>query len=167
MADTVVRSAPAPEVVTETPTIDVPRNEIRIEIGPNDLEPIADRNDVVLESLGIQEDTHSIPSEDRANLNIVKDYVVGILKSRELPQTVGSFKTALNNLKGEMGLDPQSEPSVVLDRIAGVVRSWQSLSFIKDSSEKRRLFLSLANLKSSSEMNRKVLEVMDNYRVWN
>jgi hypothetical protein len=166
MPDTVIRSSQTPEVVADVPHVDVPLNDTHVGTEPSDLEPAADRSNIVLESLGIDESTNSLPAEDKANLSVVKEYVMDILKSKDLPQTVGSFKTTLNNIKGEMGLDPMAEPSMVLDRIAGVVKAWRNLSFMKDSVERRRIFFMLANMKSSSEMNKKVLDTMENYKIW-
>lgn len=163
--DTVVRSS-TPEVTPPTPGPDVPTNQMRVTSGPDDLEPIESRQNIVLDALGIEDSTSVMPEGDKTNLELVKDYVTDIVKSKGLSQTVGSFRTALNNLKADMGLDPTAEPSQVLDRIAGVVKAWRNLSFVTDPTEKKRIFMSLANLRTSSEMNRKVLDTMDKYRVW-
>lgn len=173
MVDVTFRQAPA--VVRPKADIPAPEpNEQRVESGEKDetdSEPIEFRDtggrSVVLDALNINENTNSLPEEDKANLQEVKNYVLEIIKAKDLPPTVSSFKKTLTGLKGEMGLDEEMEPSKVLDRISGVVRAWRNLAFIKDAEEKQRIFLKLATLKSSKEMNKEVFKLMEDYKVWN
>ena len=65
-----------------------------------------------------------------------------------------------------MGLDPDSEPSVVLDRIGGVMKSWKSLTFVKDPHEKRKVFMKLARAQDSKEMNKIIFEEMEARSIW-
>jgi hypothetical protein len=170
VADITFREAPAPAV--EQPKVDLPEpepNNEQVQTGHDDSEPVELRDkggSIVLEALNINEDVNSIPSEDRANLQEVKNYVLEIIKTRGIAPTVSSFTKTLNGLKSEMGLAEEAEPSIVLDRIAGVVKAWRNLSFINDGEEKRRIFFKLANLKSSKRMNEEVLKLMENYKVW-
>lgn len=169
MVDLTFRDAPVPEVVQPKPDIPVPEVDEAHAEGPNDSEPVEIRDkdgSIVLEALNINEDVNSIPSEDKANLQEVKDYVLEIVKTKGLSPTVAQFTKTLNGLKSEMGLEEESEPSVVLDRISGVVKAWRNLSFIKDPQEKRRIFFKLANLKSSQEMNKEVFRLMERQSVW-
>ena len=172
MQDNVVfREAPPPQV--EQPKPDLPEPEVdknRVTSGESDDEPVELRDtggrSVVLDSLGINENINSLPEEDKSNLSEVKQYVMGIINTKGLSPTVSAFKKTLNGLRGEMGLDQEADPAIVLDRIAGVVKAWRNLSFVKDPSEKRKIFFKLANLKSSAEMNREVYKLMENYEVW-
>ena len=138
--------------------------------GESDIEPIELREtgggSVVLDALNIQDKLMVLPSDDQAKVSEVKEYVLKIVESKGLPATVGAFKKVLNEVKGEMGLDQEAEPSVVLDRIAGVVRAWRDLSFITDPGEKKSLFMKLANMKTSAEMNREVFRQMSIHKVW-
>ncbi len=164
------REAPVPEIVQ--PKVDIPEPEVdkgRLEEAPNDTEPVELRDkegSIVLEALNIHEDVNSLPEEDKGNLQEVKNYVLEIVKSKGLSPTVSSFTKTLNGLKSEMGLAEEAEPSIVLDRIAGVVKAWRNLSFVNDPAEKRRIFFKLANLQSSKRMNEEVYKIMENYRVW-
>ena len=170
MVDVVFRDAPTP--VVEQPKVDIPepkKDNTRVTSLGDDNEPIEFREEggsVVLDALNINEDIKSIPQEDKENLNLVKDYVVEILKAKGMSETVGSFKKTLDSLKGEMGLDDEAEPSKILDRIGGVVKAWRNLSFIKDTGEKKKIFLKLSTMKSSEEMNREVFKMMENYKIW-
>ncbi len=171
MANIVFREAPPPAV--EQPKVDIPEpepNREHVVSGEDDREPIELREtggrSVVLDALNINENTNNLPEKDKADLQEVKDYVVKIIESKGLSPTVSSFKKTLNGLKSEMGLDEEAEPSIVLDRISGVVKAWRNLSFIKDPAEKRRIFFRLASLKSSVEMNREVYKLMNKYEVW-
>ena len=158
MDNVTFRESPVPQV--EQPKLpDVPVNDQQVQSGHDDKEPVELRDkggSVVLEALGINEDISSLPEEDKGNLTEVKDYVLGIVKAKGLSPTVSAFTKTLNSLREEMGLSDESEPSIVLDRIAGVVKAWRNISFIKDPAEKRRIFFKLAKLKSSEEMNKEV-----------
>ena len=165
------REAPVPTI--EQPKVDIPepvKDNTTTETGESDREPVELRDtngrSVVLDALGISENTNSLPAEDKANLNEVKDYVLSIVKAKGLSPTVSAFTKTLNSLKGEMGLNEESEPSIVLDRIAGVVKAWRNLSFIKDPAEKKKIFYKLARLNSSIEMNKEVFKLMEDHQIW-
>jgi len=130
MVDIVFRDAPAPAV--ESPKLpDATVNNERVMSGESDNEPVEIRESegksVVLDALGITEDVASLPDEDKGNLSEVKDYVLGIMKAKGLSPTVSAFTKTMDSLRGEMGLDKEAEPSIVLDRIAGVVKAWRRL----------------------------------------
>lgn len=122
--------------------------------------------DLVLESLGIDDDVDIMPESDQDNLKEVKQYILDIMKQKGLKQTVGAFKNTLQNIKWEMGIDSDSDPSIVLDRIGGMVKAWKGLSFIRNPMEKRSLFMKLGRARSSEEMDRIVMDSMDRHKVW-
>jgi len=172
MPDTVFRQAPEPTVLSQ-PKVDIPKPEVNKDhtvSGESDIEPIEIREEgggsVVLDALNISDKLHVLPDDDKAKVSEVKEYVLKIAKSKGLPATVGAFKKTLMGIKEEMGLDQEAEPSVVLDRIAGVVRAWRNLSFISDQTEKKRIFMKLANMSSSADMNKEVYRLMGQYEVW-
>lgn len=169
MPDITFRNAPAPE----QPRPDLPepeKNVHQVVSGEHEIEPIEIREEnggsVVLDALNISDKLHVLPDEDKAKVADVKEYVLQIAKGKGLAPTVGAFKKTLDGIKAEMGLDSEAEPSIVLDRIAGVVRAWKNLSFVDDPAEKKRIFMRLANMKSSTEMNKEVYRLMNNYEVW-
>lgn len=167
--DQVFRSAPEPPQ-PKAEMSDVEPNKEHVASGESDIEPIELREEgggsVVLDALNISDKLHVLPDEDKAKVSDVKQYVLKMMKSKGLGETVGAFKKTLDEVKGEMGLDKEAEPSIVLDRIAGVVRAWKNLSFVTDPQEKKQIFMKLANLKSSAEMNKEVYKLMENYKVW-
>jgi hypothetical protein len=165
----VFRTAPVPQA--PTPQAPPPEeNNQQVQSGEDDREPVELREthgvSIVLDALGIDDRLDNLPEEDKSNVANVKDYVMEIVKSKGLSPTVGAFKRTIDGLKEDMGLDKEAEPSIILDRIAGVVKAWKNLSFIKDSGEKRKIFFKLAHLTSSSEMNKEVYRLMNNYKVW-
>ena len=169
MISATFKSAPAP--TQPAPTLPEPEvNNQQVQTGEDDIEPVELRDtggrSVVLDALNIDDNLHNLPEQDRSNVSEVKEYVLGIIKSKGLPATVSSFKKTLESIKGDMGLDQEAEPSIVLDRVAGVVRAWRNLSFISDPYEKKKLFFKLANMKSSSEMNKEVYKTMEDYKIW-
>ena len=141
-------------------------NEVGAEENIGDLEPIENGQQAVLEALGIDDAIHHMPVSDQDNLGEVKQYVYDILERKGLSPTVGSIKKALTELKEEMGFDQEVEPSVILDRIGGIVKAWRNLSFIKDPQKKRSLFMKLAKLKSSKEMDEFVFRESEVSHVW-
>lgn len=172
MPDAVFRSAPdvqdTPEVQEAAPETELPKD--RALSGESDREPIEIREEkgqsVVLDALNISDPIDVLPEEDKSKVADVKQYVLDVMESRGLGATVASFKKVLDEVKEEMGLDREAEPSIVLDRISGVVRAWKNLSFIKDPSEKKSIFMKLANMKSSADMNREVYRLMNQYKIW-
>lgn len=169
MPDITFRDAPAPE--QPRPNLPEPeKNEQQVVSGEHDIEPIEIREEgggsVVLDALNISDKLQVLPDEDKAKVSDVKEYVLKIAKSKGLAPTVGAFKKTLDGIKSEMGLDSEAEPSIVLDRIAGVVRAWKNLSFIDNPTEKRKIFMRLASMKSSVEMNKEVYRLMNDYEVW-
>jgi len=169
MTDTVFREAPPPPVERPpAPEPDVDKTRSLLSDGDNEpVEMFEERGkSVVLEALNINEDPHNLPDKDKDNLGEVKNYVLEIVKQKGLSPTISSFTKTLNGLKVEMGLDEEAEPSIVLDRIGGVIKAWKNLSFITNPADKKRIFMKLANLKSSAEMNREVYRLMSDYKVW-
>ena len=172
MSDNVTfREAPPP--VVEQPKVDLPDpepNRTQSASALDENEPIelseANGQSLVLNALDINDDINNLTSDDKADLGEVKQYVIDVIKAKGLPETVASFKKSLNSLKSEMGLDQEADPAVVIERIAGVVKAWRNLTFIKDPTEKRSLFMKLANMKSVQDMNREVFKAMENYKVW-
>lgn len=168
MADTFFRSTEtASEGVSHA---DVEPNRIGAEERVEDIEPLdvrEERNgDVLLEALGIGDTVENMPSEDKGNLSDVKTYIRDIVKARGMEDTVGSFKKVLSEVKADMGLDENADPATILDRVGGVIKAWKSLSFITDQGEKRRMFMKLAQMNNSRDMNKFVFEQMERYQVW-
>jgi delta-aminolevulinic acid dehydratase/porphobilinogen synthase len=155
----------------ETPKGPEPEvNNQQVQTGESDSEPVEMREEggrsVVLDALNIHEEVNSLPSEDQADLKEVRDYVLDVAKSKGLAPTVSAFKRTLDGVKEEMGLDKEADPSIVISRIAGVVKAWKNISFVKDPAEKRQLFMRLARMGSVAEMNKYVFDKMSEYKVW-
>lgn len=159
---------PAPEADVKLP--DPEPNTQGADVPAEDLEPIEEREgrkgDMLLEAMGIEEDVESLPQEDQSNLKEVKQYILDVIKKSGISPTMGAFKETLNDIKAEFGLHHDAEPSVILDRIGGVVKAWKGLSFVKDPKEKRRLFMKLAQQPTSKDMNKLVLDEMERHEVW-
>lgn len=165
MSDSIVRTisteAPAPQVENDwQPNERGNSTEGIVE------EPLDSTEGAILEDLGITDDVKTLPTEDQDNLSEIDSYIKGILKSKGVTPTKSSVQKYLNTLKGEMGLDENADPAIVLDRVGGVIRAWKDLSFIKNPSEKRSLFMKLANANSSEDMNRIVYEEMNRRAIW-
>lgn len=170
MSDAVFRSF-SPSIPTSsdpvsepTPVTDAPEGDF------HDVAPIEvmekEGKDVLLMALGIDDRINNLPEEDKKYHSDVKKYVNSIIKERGLTPTPSVFKNVLNDLKFDMGLDYEADPSKVIERIGGVIEAWNELSFIRDPREKRQVLMKLGKAESSEEMNRIVFEEMSRRRVW-
>ena len=131
-----------------------------------DIEPIDENKDSLLDALDIDDSLDNLSEEDRENHKEVKQYVLDIIKKSGDSPTMGAFKRTLNDIKADMGLSEDSDPSTILDRIGGVVRSWKSLSFIKNPLEKKSILSKLMRASDSKEMNRIVFDSMEARSIW-
>lgn len=168
MSDTVFRTS-TPPVAQESVNLPEPKpNTQGAEYDTSDLEPIElkDVNQSVISLMGIDESIDHLPEEDQSNLSEVSNYLVDILKSKGVPANSKTLHRELESVRFQMGIDPNAEPSVVLDRIGGVIKAWKNLSFMTNGREKKSLFMKLARLDSSSDMNRMVFEEMEKKKVW-
>lgn len=164
MSDPVFRTASEPTIPTPEPEREP--NKIGAEESLADKAPIEDGEQAVLVALGIDDTVRSMPDADQTNLSEVNAYIKAILEGRGVAPTQTAYTRTLEDLKYDMGLDTDAEPSMVLDRIGGVVKAWRNLSFISDPREKRRIFSKLSRAQSSSEMNKVVLQAMEEHEVW-
>ena len=156
-----------PQVVQTDPDLPEPKlNEVGTQENIGDLEPVENGQQAILEALGIDDAISHMPVGDQDNLSEVKQYVYDILERKGLSPTVGSIKKAISELKLEMGFDEEVEPSVILDRIGGIVKAWRDLSFIKDPKHRKSLFMKMAKLESSKEMDEFVYRQMNERKVW-
>jgi len=120
----------------------------------------------VLEALNIQESPSALPHDGQQNLLEIQQYIEDLINKKGDSPTMGVFKKTLNEIKTDMGLDDDSDPATVLDRIGGVIKALKSLTFVKDPHQKRSIFMKLAKAQTSSEMNRIVFDQMESYAVW-
>ncbi len=154
-----------PKVHIATPQI---QGEAKIYDGL-DIEPIEirdEKSDALLDALDIDGNLDEMPEEDVENHKEVKQYILDIIKKSGDSPTMGAFRRTLNDIKADMGLSEDADPSTILDRIGGVVKSWKSLSFIKSPSEKKSILSKLMRASDSKEMNRIVFESMEARGVW-
>lgn len=170
MADTVFRTSTPPEVTTDTPKLPEPKPNDSPGVDRGGLEePVeAERAEQsVLDALGVDDLLMNLADEDRSNLSEVSQYVLDILGKKGVIPTNTSISRALDDLRADMGLSEGAEPSVILDRIGGVVKAWKGLTFITNPAEKRSLFMKLARQPDSKSMNKLVYEEMERREVWN
>lgn len=167
MSDISSTFKPTPQVIQPQTNLPDPKpNEIGAQENVGDLEPVENGQQAILEALGVDDAIRNMSSDDQDNLGEVKQYVYDILERKGLSPTVGSIKKALSELKTEMGFDEEVEPSVILDRIGGIVKAWRNLSFMKDPQMKRALFMKLAKLDSSKAMDEEVYQAMEKGHIW-
>ena len=130
-------------------------------------EPVENYEKATLKALGVDDSIRNITDEDQSYLKEASQYLLGLVKDRGLAVTQRAFNRVMRDLRIEMGIDPEAEPDSVLNRIGGMVSAWRDISFINDPKERKSLFMRLARLSSSAEMNKFVLQEMDKRKVFN
>lgn len=168
MSDTTFRiGSVEPPVTSPDPVEPFVENKLGYETSLGDEEPVeaAKAPETVLSLLGV-DDATGMPEEDSANLKEVTDYILDMVDKRGATPTQSSMKRALDSIKEELDLDPEAEPGAILNRVGGLVKAWKGLTFIREPSERRRLFMKLARLPDSKSIDNAVMEEMEKRRVW-
>lgn len=160
--DSVFRSI-TPEVSAPAQVAEV-KAEVKGETPNTSFNPEGDN--LVLETLGIADEIKNLPTESKENLNLIEEFIGEMMQQKQLKITGEAFRDTLKGVMEDMGIDPHTEPTVVLDRIGGVIKGWRNLSFITDPAEKRTLFMKLGRMKSSKEMNQLVFQEMSRKEVY-
>jgi len=167
MTETIFRTPEvqtAPEPVLEG--LEPEPNIYGIDADLGDSEPVENYEEATLKSIGVDDEISNLSDEDKSFLLDSSQYIIGLVKEKGLPITQRSFDRVLNDIRIELGIDMEAEPSRVLNRIGGMVSAWRDISFIKDPKERRSLFMKLSRLQSSDEMNRLVFEEMEKRKVY-
>lgn len=162
--DTIVKS-----ISTEAPATPIPveiNDDTVGNYGEPDNTPRERGDGIVPMVLEAGNDVRNLPQETQENIQEIEGYVYDALSKRGVAPTQDTIRGEITRLKTDMGLDPQATPEAVIDRIGGVVKAWKSLSFVKDSSEKKQIFFKLANAPTSKAMNEIVFKAMENHQVW-
>lgn len=166
---TIYSSGGTPEIATTETYIPEPVDNDSSGTGHADnLEPLegVKAQEGILQAMGIDDSLGNLPEADAQNLVEVTEYISEIAKSRGLSPTTKSFKKVLDGVKEDMGLDADAEPEIVLDRLGGVIKAWKELTFISNPQEKRKIFMRLAQMKSSEDMNKEIFNLMESRKVW-
>lgn len=171
MSDTVFRTSSPQQEAPSMPAGPDPEPNIHgASTNFSDIEPLDVREersgDVLLDALNISDNIKNMPKADQEKLSEVKHYVIEMLKQKGINPTVGGFKKALTQALDQFGLDSDSDPSFILDKISGVIQGYKNLSFIKDPAERRSIFMRLAKMQSSEEMDKEVYKLMEKHTVW-
>jgi hypothetical protein len=153
-----------PEPITEkSEPIEADQN-IR-EDSPEDFRPIESEQDI-LEALGIADDVKILPSEDRQDLQELKEYLASYMEEKGLSQTIKGMQKAIQNLKKDMGLHEDADPQAVIKKIGSVARSWKEISFIRDLDDRKKILVKLIGSSSKAEMDRIIFNEMSERKIW-
>lgn len=121
--------------------------------------------ETVLSLLGV-DDATGIPPEDLSNLKDVTEYVAKLVEQKGAVPTRSTMRRAIEGLKQELELDPQAEPGAVLERVGKVISAWKGLTFIRDTTERRRIFMKLARLPDSRSIDDALFAEMESRGVY-
>ena len=129
-------------------------------------EPLSDTADELLGLFDIQDNLNNLDSESRENLNEIDAHLKQVMRKRGLTPTKSNLSKVLSEVKEEMGLDADVDPDLAINRIGNVLKSYRDIAFIKDPAERRSLFMKLARMQSTKDMNKLIHETMTKYEVW-
>ena len=115
----------------------------------------------ILDVLGIEGNVKDLPSNEMENLREISSYLNDQLTAIGKVPSVATLGRKLDEIREELEMDDQTESSVVLDRLGGVVKAWRNLGFMKDPATKRSMFMKLARCKDSKEMHRLIFNEMN------
>lgn len=119
----------------------------------------------VLDVLGVEERYSDLPSEELSNLKEITSYIEDSLVKNGKRPSVKSIGNKLDEIREDLGLDDDSDVSIVLDRVGGVVKAWRNLGFMSPE-QKRSMFMKLARCKDSKEMHKIVYAEMQRSDIW-
>ncbi len=121
---------------------------------------------VVLDVLGIEGNVKDLPSAELSGLREISAYLEEQLtQSGKVPSAL-TIGRKLDEIRSELDMDDQTEASVVLDRLSGVVKAWKGLGFMTDPAQKRAMFMKLAKCKDSKEMHKLVFKNYESSGAW-
>jgi len=147
---------------------DVPAREpdkFSREDSPEDFRPVENDQDL-LEVLGVADDIKILPSEDREDLQELKDYLNSYLEEKGLPKTIRGMRKGIESLKEDVGLHKDADPQAVIKKIGGIARSWKELSFVQDFHERKQILIKLVESSSQREMDKIIFEEMEKIKAW-
>lgn len=133
----------------------------------SDIEPVDGSGEsVILEAMNIGDNLAFLPPEDRDNLREFDSYIRSTMESKGISPTKGAYNRIVEKTMNKLELDPDTDPSFALDKIAGLVRMWRALSFVKSSKRKEKIFQKALKSDGSKKMERLLMDEMENSEVW-
>lgn len=166
MSDTVFRTTSVTEPAPQAKDNSKPNNQ-GVEYSEPDIEPVEFKGDeIVLEALGLGDAFRDLPEDAKEDTREIKLYVMEIMESKGLEKTFRSFRETLEGVKEEIGLDKNTAPDVVIERIGGLIKAYKGLSFINNVDERKKMFMKLAMQNSVKDMDRIVFEEAERRKVW-
>lgn len=117
-------------------------------------------SEVILDILGVEDRMRDLPSQELSSLKEITTYIEDSLVKDGKRPSVKTIGIKLDEIRNDLNLDEDTETSIVLDRIGGVVKAWRNLGFLSPE-QKRSMFMKLARCKDSKEMHKLVFSEME------
>lgn len=124
---------------------------------------VEDTSQTILGLIGLGDVFKNLPSNEKGYIKAIGDTLDSLVDKRGLNRTTGVYNRLLGELREDMGIDPDTEPAIVLDRLGKTLSAWRDVSFMRDPSERRRVFMKLARANTSKEMDSIILDTMEKY----
>lgn len=124
---------------------------------------IEDRNQTVAELVGLTDIYTDLPETERDYIKSISDTLNSLIAKRGLQANSDVYKRLLTELKDDMEIDADTEPVIALEKLGKTLNAWRDVSFMRDSGDRRRIFMKLARAETSRDMDRIILDTMEKY----
>jgi len=147
-------------------TIEAPRlsefkeNEVGAEESSDDM---SDGKVEILSLLGIEEPLEALPDNVQDYVDEINDAIETLIEKRNLVPSKEVYDRLLNEIREDMGIDRNTDPTFMVEKIGKTLEAWEELSSVRDLEVKKSLFAKLAKATTSKEMDRLVLEALKDY----
>lgn len=145
-----------------------PKNNVGADEDLADLEPVesSGTDGVILKGLGIEDSPRSLPEDDLENLHELKSYIRETMKLKGIQPTVGAYNRLITDMLEKLDIDPDTDPSYILDRIGGLAKAWRAAAFITDNKQRMKFLNKLMRQNGSKKMDELVMEEMERRNIW-
>lgn len=124
---------------------------------------VDDSEQMVVNLIGLGDVFGNLPPEVKDHVKSISKTLGEIIEKRGLQPSSSVYARLLNELRDDMGIDRDTEPAIVLDKIGRTLNAWKEVSFMRDINDRRRVFMKLAKASSSKEMDGIILDIMEKY----
>lgn len=124
---------------------------------------VEDTSQTILGLIGLGDVFKNLPADEKGYIKSIGDTLDSLVDKRGLNRTTEVYNRLLGELRDDMEIDPDTEPAIVLDKLGKTLSAWRDMSFMRDPSERRRVFMKLARANTSKEMDSIILDTMEKY----
>ncbi len=112
--------------------------------------------------LNLGDKSEYLPTEVNEQVTSISDYIKERMEQEGYEPTTEAYKSMLNKIQKELGIDKHVSREVMLDRIHGYIDSLSTLAALKNLDDPK-LLKQIRSAKSKDEMTKIVMSVVEKY----